>query len=89
VDKTPPQDVSNTNDTTTAGISDITEDSDPACYLDHAFNYPFSNIQLKFSTRKEIASIIKSLKPKNACGYDAISIKLLKISSAYITLHYI
>jgi hypothetical protein len=35
---------------------------------------------------KEIESIIKSLEPKNTCGYDEISTKVLKMSSAFITL---
>jgi hypothetical protein len=45
----------------------------------------FPNIQLKFSTIKEIESIIISLKPKNTCGYNEVLTKLLKISSAFIT----
>ena len=49
--------------------------SNPAHYLAHAFNYPFPNIQLSFSTTKEIEYIIKYLKPTNTCGYDEISTK--------------
>jgi hypothetical protein len=30
--------------------------------------------------KKETESIIKSLKPKNTCGYDKISTELLKIA---------
>jgi hypothetical protein len=73
-----------------ADISDIkskysnTSNSNPAHYLAHAFDNPFPNIQLQFSTTKEIQNIIKSLNPKKS-GYDEISTKLLKISSAYIT----
>jgi hypothetical protein len=48
-------------------------------------NNSFSNIQLKISTTKNIESIIKSLKPKNTCGYDEMSTKFLKINSVYIT----
>jgi hypothetical protein len=80
--KTLPQCGSNTNNT---HISDITEDSDPSHYLAHAFNSPFPNMQLKFSTTEEILSIIKSFKPRNIRGYDEISTKLLKTSSAHIT----
>jgi hypothetical protein len=82
-----PQD-SNINSNNNAGISDIkskhgnTSNSSPAHYLAHAFDNPFP----KISTTKEIENIIKSLKPKNKCGYDEISTKLLKISSTYITL---
>jgi hypothetical protein len=81
----------NTNSNNNAGISDIkskhsdNSNSNQAYSLANAFNNPFPNIQLKFSTTKEIENIIKSLKSKNTCGYDEISTKLLKISSAYIT----
>jgi hypothetical protein len=44
-----------------------TINSDPAHYLAHAFNNSFPNIQLNFSTTKEIESIIKSLKLENTC----------------------
>jgi hypothetical protein len=40
---------------------------------------------------KEIENIIKSLKSKNSCGYDDISVKILKVSLPFITapLNYI
>jgi hypothetical protein len=40
---------------------------------------------------KETENIIKSLKSKNSCGYDEISVKILKVSSPIITapLNYI
>jgi hypothetical protein len=66
-----------------AGISHIkdkhnsTINIDPSHYLAHDFNKSVPNIQLKFSTAKGIESIIKSLQPKNTCGYDEISTKLL------------
>jgi hypothetical protein len=88
--KTLPQD-NNINSNNNAGISDIkskhsnTSHSNPAHYLAHVFNKPFPNTHLKFSTTKETENILKSLKPKNTCGYDEISTKLLKISSAHIT----
>jgi hypothetical protein len=50
-------------------------------YLSHAFNNLFPNVNLKFTTTKEIENIIKSLKPKNTHGYDEISTNLLKASS--------
>jgi hypothetical protein len=42
-------------------------------------------------TTKEIEYIIKSVKSKNSCGYDEISVKILKISCLFITapLNYI
>ena len=81
----------NINSNNKACICDIknqhskTSISNPAHYLAQAFNYPFPNIQLSFSMTKEIENVIKYLKPTNTCGYDEISTKLLKISSAYIT----
>jgi hypothetical protein len=89
-ENTPPQD-NNINSNTKVGISDVkskysnTSNSNPAHYLAHAFNNPFPNIPLRFSTTKEIQNTIKYLKPENTCGYDEISTKLLKINSAYIT----
>jgi hypothetical protein len=40
---------------------------------------------------KEIKNINKYLKSKNSCGYDEISVKILKISCPFITapLNYI
>ena len=45
----------------------------------HSQNFHFKHIPTK-----EVENIIKSLKPKNSSGYDAISTKLLKVSSAFI-----
>jgi hypothetical protein len=53
--------------------------------LSHAFNISYPNIDLKFTTTKEIENIIKSLKPKNSHGYDEIPTSLVKTSSVYIT----
>jgi len=50
-----------------------------------SFKNPFSNINLKSISTKEIENIIKSLKPKNASGYDGISTKLIKICSPFIS----
>jgi hypothetical protein len=52
-------------------------------YLYRAFKNPYPNIIFDH-TAKEIENIIKSLKPKNACGYDEISVKILKISCPFI-----
>jgi hypothetical protein len=78
-EKTLPQDTA-----AAAAASDImdkhssTINSGPSHYLTQAINNSFLNIQLKFSTTKEIECIIKSLKPKDTCGYDEIFTKLLK-----------
>ncbi|PNF35466.1 p53 and DNA damage-regulated protein 1 [Cryptotermes secundus] len=60
-------------------------------YLFKAFKKPFPKLDLKRTSTKEIAKIIKDLKPKNSSGYDEISLKILKISSPYIVapLNYI
>jgi hypothetical protein len=50
-----------------------------------SFKNPFPNINLKPISTKETENIIKSLKPKNSSGYDVISIKLIKISSSFIS----
>jgi hypothetical protein len=42
-------------------------------------------MKLKYTTPKEIESIIKSLKSKNSHGYDGIPIKILKVSKPFIT----
>ncbi|PNF17558.1 hypothetical protein B7P43_G15556, partial [Cryptotermes secundus] len=65
--------------------SNNNNNNNPIYCLSRAFNNSFPNINLKFSTRKEIENIIKSLKPKNSHGYDEISTKLLKASSVYIS----
>jgi hypothetical protein len=87
-EKTLLQDTNNNNNNEIHHTKDKhsnTINSDPSHYVAHAFNNSFPNIQIKFSRTKEIESIIKSLKPKNTCGYEEISTKLLKINSAYIT----
>jgi hypothetical protein len=50
--------------------------SKPAHYLTHALNNSFPNIQLKFSTTKEIENIIKTLKPKNEMKYPLSHLQL-------------
>ena len=59
-------------------------DTTPLHYLFQSFKTPFPNINLKSSSTKDVENVIKSLKPKNSYGYDGISTKLLKISSAFI-----
>jgi hypothetical protein len=58
----------------------------PIYYLSHAFNISYPNINLKFTTTKEIENIIKSLKSKNSHGYDEISTNLLK-EALFISVH--
>jgi hypothetical protein len=51
----------------------------------------YSVICNKPSTSKEIENIINSLKTKDSCGYDHISLRILKLSAHYISspLNYI
>jgi hypothetical protein len=46
---------------------------------------PFPNIKCNYASKKEIESIIKSLKPTNSHGYDEISFKILNVSSHLIS----
>jgi hypothetical protein len=56
----------------------------PLHYLFQAFKTPFPNFYFKHISTKDVENIIKPLKPKTSSGYDGISTKLLKASSAYI-----
>jgi hypothetical protein len=49
------------------------------------FKLPCSNMKLKYITPKEIEKIIKSLKSKNSQGCDGIPMKILKVSTPFIT----
>jgi len=43
--------------------------------------YPYPNNKSGYTSTKEIKKIIKSLKTKNAYGYNEISVKILKWSA--------
>ena len=45
----------------------------------------YPNIKFRYTSKKEIEKIIKSLKTKNAQGYDEISVKILKWSAPFIS----
>ena len=53
-------------------------------YIEQNYDYPLPSLVIKTFSAKEIISIIKVLKSKNSHGFDEISVKLLKISAAYI-----
>jgi hypothetical protein len=73
-----------TTTTTTTLIITITTNT-PIYYLLNAFNLNSPpNIKLKSTITQETKNFIKSLKPKNAYGYDKIPANLLKINSVYI-----
>ena len=54
-------------------------------FVEQAFNKPYQSTERKCTTTKETERITKSLKTKNAYGYDEISTKILKISCPFIT----
>jgi len=55
------------------------------------FKEPFPTIKYLNTSTVEIEKIIQSLKAKNSHGYDKISVKILKLSSLFISspLNYI
>jgi len=53
--------------------------------MEQNFNKPYSSMECKCTTTKQIERIIKSLKTKNSYGYDEISTKILKISGPFIS----
>ena len=59
--------------------------SNPIHCLHKNFKLPCSNMKLKYTTPKEIEKIIISLKSKSSHGYDGIPIKILKVSTPFIT----
>jgi len=46
---------------------------------------PYPNMKYKYTSTQEIEKIIKSLKSKNAHGYDGVSTRILKCSAPYIS----
>ena len=54
-------------------------------YILQNCRYPYSNIKFRYKSTEEREKIIKSLKTKNAHGYDKISIKILKLSAPFIS----
>ena len=53
--------------------------------LSQAFNFPFTNIVYHNTSTGEIEKIIHSFPCKNSCGYDEISVKILKASALFIS----
>jgi len=56
----------------------------PIDYLYQAFKEPFPTIKYQNTTAAEIEKNTESLKAKNSHGYDAITVKILKLSSLFI-----
>jgi hypothetical protein len=55
----------------------------PLHYILRNCKYLYPNNKSRYTSTKEIEKIIKSLKPKNAHGYDEISVKVLKWSAPF------
>jgi hypothetical protein len=53
-------------------------------YLEQNYDYPPPSLVIKTFSTEEIIFIVKALKTKNSHWFDEISVKLLKISAAYI-----
>jgi Notch-like protein len=57
----------------------------PLLYILCNCKYPHPNIKFGYTSPEELEEIIKSLKTKNAYGYDEISVKILKWSDPFIS----
>jgi hypothetical protein len=53
--------------------------------LFQVFNHPFTNIVFHNTSTGEIEKIIHSLPWKNSCGYDEISMRIMKASALFIS----
>jgi hypothetical protein len=60
-------------------------DRDYLSYMEHGLQAKFPNICNKPVTIQEIDRIIYSFKTKDSCGYDLISLRVLKLSTPYIS----
>ena len=58
---------------------------DSLSFLSQAFNFPFTNTVYHNTSTGEIKKIIHSFPCKNSCGYDEISVKILKASALFIS----
>jgi len=54
-------------------------------YLAQVFNFTFTNIVFHNTSTGEIEKIIHSFPWKNLCGYDGVSMKILKVSAPFIS----
>ena len=57
----------------------------PTHYILQNCRCPYPNIKFRYTSTEEIEKITKSLKAKNAHGYNEISIKILKLSAPFIS----
>jgi hypothetical protein len=63
-----------------------TSDMDYLLFMEHAIKSKFPKICIKPVTTEEIERIIYSFKTKDSCGYDQISLRVLKLSTPYMSL---
>jgi hypothetical protein len=54
-------------------------------YLSQVFNFPFTNIVFHNTSTGEIEKSIHSFPWKTLCGYDEVSMKILKVSAPFIS----
>jgi hypothetical protein len=54
-------------------------------YLVLEFHQPFTSINFKPVTEKEICEIKKSLKRRNSCSYDEILSRIVKLSMPFVS----
>jgi hypothetical protein len=76
-----------TADEVVSNINNNEDTNDINCsdYLYRALKSPYPNTIFDHTMTKKVDNIIKSLKLKNSCGYDEISVKILKINCPFIT----
>jgi len=53
-------------------------------YLPQVFNLPFTNTVFHNTSTGKTEKTIHSLLWKNSCGYDEVSVKILKVSAPFI-----
>ena len=63
---------------------EITNNSSHFSYLINNFTTMLPNIIWKHASTYEVCKIIESLKPTNSCGYDEISVKIVKLRAPFI-----
>jgi hypothetical protein len=73
------------NATNTHRATDMSKNLQALNYLYSVFNKPFPQLNMAPVNAKEIKYIIRTLKWKSSYGYDEIPLKILKISTPYIT----
>jgi len=71
------------NITNNESTTDNSNKINPLHYSYSAFKQSFTNITAKNTTTYEIEKNIKESKSKKSCGYDEITVRILKISNPF------